>query len=53
MKPSLTGVTCVTATFVKLRGFVFNVTKRVARALIINLFDNLALKINLVKNVTC
>jgi hypothetical protein len=46
------------ATFIKLRGSVFSVTKHVAcPALIINLFDNLELtlylyKINLVKNVT-
>jgi hypothetical protein len=52
MMSSLTDVTFVSATFVKLRGSVFNVTKHVARdmpccpALIITLFDNLALTLH-------
>jgi hypothetical protein len=39
----------IAETFVKLRGFVFNVTKHGARdpALIINLFDNLALTLHI------
>jgi hypothetical protein len=33
MMPSLTDVSCVAATFAKLSGFVFNVTKHGARAM--------------------